>query len=71
MKYSKTIMDLWRRVIVFIILRLTNAEGKITVKRRDGMEQDGKDEGRRPRKKQASKREETRPREEVVEKRSM
>lgn len=35
-KYSKTIMDLWRRVIVFIILRLTNGHGRITMK--EGME---------------------------------
>lgn len=47
-KYSKTIMDLWRRVIVFIILKWTNGEGKITVKRWDGMEGDGKDEVSRP-----------------------
>lgn len=31
-KYSRTIMDLWRRVIVFIILRRTNSRGRTAVK---------------------------------------
>lgn len=59
-KYSSTIMDLWRRVIVFIILRPTNSRGTTAVKRRDGAEGDANDEVRSPpRKRQASDRGET------------
>lgn len=45
-KYSRTIMDLCRRVIVFIILRLTNGQGRIKQReRRDGTEKGGNEPG--------------------------